>query len=103
MPRVWRFKDGKAGHERQTAGLLRALQARTRVDVFEIDTRELDRAWLGRVMPNFPEDAGPPDLLIGAGSACQWPMLTARRIHGGRRGFHLGNGLRGRWLLGAGG
>ena len=59
---VWRFCDGKAGHERQTAGLLQALQALRPLDVFTVTQ--------GQRLPSTR-----PALVVGAGSACAWRML----------------------------
>lgn len=87
MIEVWRFLDGKAGHERQTAGLVAALARTHPLRVVEIpcgtDGRAGWRRWLGGGIA-IPPDAGTPDLLLGAGRACQWPLLRARRRHGGR-------------------
>jgi len=83
---LWRFSDGKPGHDAQSLGLVKALRARCKVDVHELPVgRRLAAlgAWLtgrfaaGRTLPR-------PDLLIGAGHATHWPLLAARRARGGR-------------------
>lgn len=83
---VWRFSDGKAGHDAQSLGLLRALQERARISAFDIPLGQ-DRGgfWSGlkdryRYAAGLPR----PDLLIGAGHATHWSLLTARRRWGGR-------------------
>lgn len=81
---VWRFVDGKAGHENQSGGLLRALAAHRELDVYELRAAG---AWLldwlrGRFPPGAALPA--PALLVGAGSATHMAMLAARRARGGR-------------------
>jgi uncharacterized protein len=92
---VWRFCDGKAGHERQTAGLLKAFSAQRTVEVRDIDVRELRSpivAFLRRKSPLIDVHAS-PSLLVGAGRACQWPMLAAQRAHGGHTVYCMKPGL----------
>lgn len=92
---LWRFRDGKPGHERQTAGLIAALSRHRQLVVHDIDVRQERislRHWLSRRFPGRP--TGPhPDFLIGAGRACQWPMLAARRAVGGRAIYCMKPGL----------
>ena len=92
---LWRFRDGKPGHERQTAGLIAALSSHRQLTVHDIDVRRERfplRHWLSRRFPGRPE--GPnPDFLIGAGRACQWPMMVARRAAGGRAIYCMKPGL----------
>lgn len=82
---VWRFCDGKPGHERQTKGLLDALAELIPTAAHTIPTAGITLAawdWLrGRYVDHRALSA--PDLLIGAGSACQWPLAAARRARGG--------------------
>ncbi len=77
---IWRFCDGKTGHERQSTGLLRALQD---IDV-TISHDVPPRARLPMTQS--------PDLIIGAGRRCRWPMLQAKRIHGGRAVYLMNPG-----------
>ncbi|MDX1696899.1 MAG: mitochondrial fission ELM1 family protein [Thiohalobacterales bacterium] len=82
---VWRFTDGKAGHENQTAGLLQALGERTPVVTHDVPAdacRSPFFAFLGRRMPCVA-DLPAPDLIVGAGHATHLPMLAARRARGG--------------------
>ena len=83
---VWRFVDGRRGHDNQSLGLLQALQARTRVKSIDIAVRHgwrNLRDWLiGRCPQGVPD--GQPDLLIGAGHATHLPMLACRRARGGK-------------------
>lgn len=83
---VWRFRDGKAGHERQTAGLLAALGVQRRLRVQEIAVSSLPAPWWHFLCGSWPLPTPNemPALLVGAGRACQWPLLAARRRFGGR-------------------
>lgn len=92
---VWRFRDGKAGHERQTAGLLAALGAQRPLRVQEFTVSSLRVPWwhwLRGTWP-LPRPGAPPALLVGAGRACQWPLLAARRRFGGRAIYCMKPGL----------
>ena len=83
---VWRWCDGKAGHERQTAGLLKHLGNLRELSVHELAANTL-RFPLWHWLRNDFAPLRPlpkPDLLVGAGRACQWPMLAAQRAAGGR-------------------
>lgn len=86
MLTIWRFSDGKRGHDNQSLGLAEAL---CRLTPCQVETLPVARglpcaiSWLaGRFQPgkNLPR----PDLIIGAGHGTHWPMLAARRAHGGR-------------------
>ena len=83
MPTIWRFTDGKPGHERQTAGFVKAFCSLLPCEVFEIAVKRSSavRALFGRGIPNAP--SGKPDLLLGAGNACQVPLLSAHKAYGG--------------------
>jgi mitochondrial fission protein ELM1 len=84
---VWRFLDGKAGHERQSAGLLAALARRRPLAVQSIGVAGLRiTPWqvLLRRLPPALDALPAPALLVGAGHACEWPLLAARRARGGR-------------------
>jgi mitochondrial fission protein ELM1 len=95
MLTLWRFCDGKPGHERQTAGLVAALQARTPLRVRHIPTSTVRCASWHWLRAHWPEPAPehPPDLILGAGRACQWPMLAAGRALGGRTVYCMRPGL----------
>jgi len=83
---IWRFTDGKAGHEAQSQGLVEALQQRCEVSVFTLPVQRDGAgpiAWLSRrYRPGAQLPA--PDLLVGAGHATHWHLLAARRRYGGR-------------------
>ena len=83
---IWRFIDGKPGHENQSAGLVQALSERLPVEVHELPAAgrlASVRYWAsGRFPPG--EGRPSPDLILGAGHATHLPMLAARRARGGR-------------------
>ena len=83
---MWRFSDGKPGHDAQSLGLVQALQSRCEVEVHGLPAGSRAAAlgaWLtGRYAAGH--ELPSPDLLIGAGHATHWPLLAARRARGGR-------------------
>ena len=83
---VWRLRDGKAGHERQTAGLVQALGRLRATDVHDVPVTAFRHPvwhWLTGRCP-AGADLPAPDLILGAGRACEFPLLAARRARGGR-------------------
>ncbi|MFN2309530.1 MAG: mitochondrial fission ELM1 family protein [Gammaproteobacteria bacterium] len=94
---VWRFIDGKPGHENQTAGLVQALQALRPVEVHDIRAPHGLAAAAAWALWWFPwGDTRPdPDLLLGAGHATHFPLLAARRARGGRAVVLMRPGLPG--------
>ena len=83
---VWRFSDGKPGHDNQSLGLTDALQRRMPLALYEVPVLSGQSAWIDWLSGRFPPGRLLPDpwLLIGAGHATQVPMLAARRARGGR-------------------
>lgn len=85
-PVLWRFIDGKPGHEKQSQGLCQALARETSASIHDIPVRRgwTNLAyWMAGRCP-YGQASPPPDLLVGAGHATHLPMLAARRHHGGR-------------------
>ena len=82
---VWRFSDGKPGHDNQSLGLVDALQRRTRIHSYDIPVRP-GGGGLDWMLGRFPNGGLLPDpwLIIGAGHATHLPMLAARRARGGK-------------------
>ena len=76
---IWRFSDGKAGHEAQSQGLVKALARLRPVDLHDIVELKI-RPGLRRLFQTLPA----PDLIIGAGHATHLPMLAARWTRGGK-------------------
>jgi hypothetical protein len=84
---VWRFSDGKAGHDGQSRGLVEAL-ARLR----PVETLTLDplppltalRVWLSGYRPLAWRDLPAPDVILGAGHRTHLSLLAVRRMRGGK-------------------
>jgi hypothetical protein len=78
--KVWRFLDGKPGHEKQTQGLVQGLRELAEVSVHDVhwpaDAKSLNADW--------QLHAAAPDLIIGAGHHLHKPMLRTRWHLGGR-------------------
>ena len=84
--RVWRFLDGKPGHEKQTLGLTEALSDSVTVVVRDFDVR-MPGTWCSEIKARLQKRRGihdRPDLIVGAGHATHWPMLMTRIFCGGR-------------------
>ncbi len=97
---IWRFIDGKPGHENQTLGLSRALADLRPVDVHDVPVRKHWRGWLDLLLARCPLGAAlpNPDLLIGAGHATHLPLLACRRVRGGRAVVLMKPGLPPAWF-----
>ncbi len=83
---IWRFLDGKPGHENQSAGLVQALRTSRPVEAHDIPVPGEIAAFGAWLAGRFPwgRTLPAPDLLLGAGHATHWPLLAARRTRGGR-------------------
>jgi mitochondrial fission protein ELM1 len=83
---VWRFSDGKRGHDNQSLGLVDALTALKPVVRHDIDAGRASANPIDYLLGRFPAASSLPDphLLVGAGHATHLPMLFARRARGGR-------------------
>ena len=83
---VWRFVDGRPGHEKQSAGLLQGLEALCPTAVYDIDVRFKAMLWrqVARHLLGTNPDLPAPHLLIGVGHRTHLPLLIARITCGGR-------------------
>ena len=81
---VWRFSDGKAGHDSQSLGLVDALKRQTPIECYDIPV--LPGAGLDWMLGRFPAGSLLPDpwLAIGAGHSTHLPLLSAKRARGGK-------------------
>ncbi|MBT6275945.1 MAG: nucleoside-diphosphate sugar epimerase [Chromatiales bacterium] len=79
---VWRFFDGRPGHDNQSAGLVRSLGTRLALQLHDIPATK--QGWKAfdstRVARNIPN----PTLIIGAGRRTHHLMLMAQALYGGR-------------------
>ena len=97
---VWRFVDGKPGHEKQSAGLLQGIEALRPVEVHEFDMRFkalLARQLRARLL-HRPADVPDPELLIGVGHSTHVPLLIARLVFGGKSVVLMKPSLPHRWF-----
>jgi hypothetical protein len=83
---IWRFRDGKPGHEQQSLGLVKALGELLPVEVNDFDVREHPVGIADWMLGRFPAGLVKrrPDFLIGAGHATHVPMLAAKKAVGGK-------------------
>lgn len=82
---VWRFLDGRPGHENQTIGLSDAIARQVECEFVDIHVPRDERGirfLLSHEFRRLRVFRG-PDVLIGAGHATHVPMLMARLRHGG--------------------
>ena len=78
---VWRFTDGKPGHEKQSAGLIQGLETVCDVETYSISVMKLENKSVTKSDINTLPD---PDLIIGAGHSTHLAMLCTRLTKGGR-------------------
>lgn len=84
---VWRFSDGKAGHDNQSRGLSEALNRLRSVEVVTLAPLSPLQALNGLALGRHPPDWSSlpaPDVLLGAGHRTHLSLLAARRLRGGR-------------------
>jgi mitochondrial fission protein ELM1 len=83
---VWRFSDGKAGHDNQSQGLAAALGRLHPVETITLDplpTMIALSALLGGERAVW-RDLPTPDMVLGAGHRTHLSLLAARRGRGGK-------------------
>lgn len=83
---VWRFSDGKAGHDNQSRGLADALARLRPVEAITLDPPPAATVLAGLIRGSLAGWREPPapDLLLGAGHRTHLALLAARRMRGGR-------------------
>ncbi len=83
---IWRFRDGRAGHENQVVGLSEAIARNFDVQFCDIYLNRSLRG-LKSLLPHrlsFAANLPAPDLLIGAGHSTHLPLLSFQRRFGGK-------------------
>jgi mitochondrial fission protein ELM1 len=82
---AWIIADGKAGHEKQSRGLIQALGELLPVEEWVLSSpfRSSFFHWLSGKFPKG-EALPPPDLIVATGHATHLPALAARRAYGGK-------------------
>ena len=83
---IWRFSDGRPGHDTQSLGLVEALGRRLPVEVHTVPVPERAASWRELLGARYSAADGLPDpwLLVGAGRRTHLPLLAARRARRGR-------------------
>jgi len=83
---IWRFKDGKPGHEKQTQGLIDALSKLRKLTVKNFPCASRFKNISNFIFSSFPDGRNipSPHILIGAGHATHYPLLTAQKVFGGK-------------------
>jgi hypothetical protein len=83
---LWRFSDGRRGHDAQSRGLALAIARLRPVDTHDIPSGGGFRSAVEFLSGRFAAGKGLPDphLLIGAGHGTHLPLLAACRARGGR-------------------
>ncbi|NOY65985.1 MAG: hypothetical protein GXP13_01070 [Gammaproteobacteria bacterium] len=77
---IWRFIDGKPGHENQTQGLIQALSKKADVKVFDVKPEPVFQAFRFCTKKSFPlQGRLSPALIMGAGHATHLSVLAASR------------------------
>ncbi len=82
---IWRFVDGKPGHENQTQGLIEALSESRQVETYELQPITFWQALKYYFKRSFPQQDRPmPALVMGAGHRTHLSVLAAKRSAGGQ-------------------
>jgi len=83
---IWRFSDGRPGHDSQSLGLVEALGRRLPVEVHTLAVPERAATWRELIGSRYAAGAGLPNpwLLVGAGRRTHLALLAARRARRSR-------------------
>ncbi len=83
---IWRISDGRAGHDTQSKGLVKALNMIKPCDCHDIELSDGKYGILNLLFKKFTtiEQLPDPDIIIGAGHNTHLPILCAKRARGGR-------------------
>lgn len=79
---IWRFVDGKPGHEKQSEGLIEGL--RSVCDNGLVVEEVAPHLRFGRKTLRKLNDKSPPHLLVGAGHGVHLPILRCKVAFGGK-------------------
>ena len=78
---IWRFTDGKAGHEKQSLALVESLMNQTKCRLFDFNVQDQRNPILDIIFKNYklPEGITKPDIAIGAGHKTHLHLLAIKR------------------------
>ncbi len=83
---IWRFTDGKSGHDSQSNGLCTAINELLPIKKFDLSADSLINCLKNLLFNKFPmgKNLPDPDIIIGAGHGTHLTMLTAQYIRKGK-------------------
>ena len=78
---IWRFTDGKAGHDKQSLALVDSLMNQTKCRLFDFNVQSQRNPILNIIFKNYkiPEGIKKPDIAIGAGHKTHLHLLAVKR------------------------
>ena len=78
---IWRFTDGKAGHDKQSLALVDSLMNQTKCRLFDFNVQSQRNPILNIIFKkyNLPEGITKPDIAIGAGHKTHLHLLAVKR------------------------
>ena len=78
---IWRFTDGKAGHDKQSLALVESLMNQTKCRLFDFNVQDQRNPILYIIFKNYklPEGITKPDIAIGAGHKTHLHLLAIKR------------------------
>ena len=78
---IWRFTDGKAGHDKQSLALVDSLMNQTKCRLFDFNVQSQRNPILNIIFKNYkiPEGIKKPDIVIGAGHKTHLHLLAVKR------------------------
>ena len=78
---IWRFTDGKAGHDKQSLALVESLMNLTKCRLFDFNVQDQRNPILDIIFKNYklPEGITKPDIAIGAGHKTHLHLLAIKR------------------------
>ena len=78
---IWRFTDGKAGHDKQSLALVESLMYQTKCRLYDFNIQGQRNPILNIIFKNYqlPEGITKPDIAIGAGHKTHLHLLAVKR------------------------
>jgi mitochondrial fission protein ELM1 len=78
---IWRFTDGKAGHDKQSLALIESLMNQIKCRLFDFNVQDQRNPILDIIFKNYklPEGITKPDIAMGAGHKTHLHLLAIKR------------------------